>query len=344
MVCTEKVLETRRALPQPAKTKLDMNRRSTTRIAWLLAIACGACGISLNGQNSRQASAPKAATEQNIWAVGVYAGPSPFELSAPSNVKNPVLTGADVTDMRDLNVDTVAHPFLVAAGSRYYVFFTAKDLKADKGGIGLAESGNGLEWKFRRTVIRERFVLAHPCVFEWHNDYYMIPEAHTETSVRLYRATAFPDEWTYEGDLISGDHFISPTLTRFKDVWWLFTSVPGNDKLRLFLARDLKGPWTEHPQSPIVQKDIRTARTAGRPFVFDGALYRLGMDCYPTYWSQVRAFQITSITPSTYMERMIETPLVKASSKGWNAMAMHHVDALRIGTNQWIAVVDALGR
>jgi hypothetical protein len=129
-----------------------------------------------------------------------------------------VLTGADVTDMKDLNVDTVAHPFLVAVGSRYYVFFTAKDLKADQGGIGLAESADGLEWKFRRTVIRERFVLSHPCVFEWHNDYYMVPETHTETSVRLYRATSFPDQWNYEGDLLRGDHFISPTVTLYKGV------------------------------------------------------------------------------------------------------------------------------
>jgi hypothetical protein len=29
---------------------------------------------------------------------------------------------------------------------------------------------------------------------------------------------------------------------------------------------------------------------------------------------------------------------------GWNAEAMHHVDAHRIGGNQWIAAVDALGR
>ena len=113
----------------------------------------GGCGVSLNGQESRQAPAPKTSAEQNLWTIGIYTGLSPFELSAPSNVKNPVLTGADVTDMKDLNVDTVAHPFLVAVGSRYYVFFTTKDLKADKGGIGRAESKDGFEWKFRRTVI-----------------------------------------------------------------------------------------------------------------------------------------------------------------------------------------------
>jgi len=247
------------------------------------------------------------------------------------------LQGADVNDM---NVDTLAHPFMVIADSRYYAFFTAKDLASDKGGIGLAESRNGLEWKFRRTVIREPFVTSHPYVFKWQSEYYMIPEAHTETSVRLYKATAFPDEWKYEGDLIKGDHFISPTLVRYKDMWWMFTIRSGNETLRLFYASDFKGPWTEHPLSPIVKKDLRTARPGGRPFVIDGKLYRLGQDCYPRYGYQVRAFQITDISPTTYSETMIDTPLVKASSKGWNAEAMHHVDAQQTGKNRWIAIVD----
>jgi hypothetical protein len=321
-----------------------MKRKRISSAALLLAAAVCACGISLEGQDGRLASAPKTAAEPNLWTIGIYRGPTPFELSSPPDLRNPVLTGADVTDMKDLNVDTVAHPFVVAANSRYYVFFTAKDLKADKGGIGLAESGDGLKWKFRRTVLREPFVVCHPCVFQWHNNYFMVPEAHTETSVRLYRATAFPDQWKYEGDMVSGDHFISPTLTRYHDVWWLFTTVSGNDTLRLFQAADLKGPWREHPQSPIVRKDIRTARMAGRPFVLNGTLYRLGMDCYPTYGNQVHAFQILDLSPTTYAEKMIETPVVKASGKGWNAMAMHHLDSLQTGPNQWIAVVDALGR
>jgi hypothetical protein len=284
--------------------------------------------------------APKGA-QKNAWTIGIYTGPSPFQLSAPANVKNPVLTGAAVTD---LNVDTLAHPFMVVTKSRYYLFFTAKDLKTDKGGIGLAESKNGRDWKFRRTVIHESFVLSHPYVFQWKNDYYMIPEGHTEPSVRLYKAIDFPDKWEYQGDLLKDDHYISPTLVQFKDMWWLFTVRPGNKTLRLFYAPDLKGPWTEHPLSPVVKDDLNTARPAGRPFVIDGVLYRLAQDCYPTYGNQVLAFRITDISPTTYSETMIETPIVKASSNGWNAEAMHHVDVHQIGKNKWIAAVDALGK
>jgi hypothetical protein len=301
------------------------------KAAWLCAAGLLSSGLFMSASDA----------QKSAWTIGIYTGPSPFHLSQPANVRNPVLTGADVTDMQ---VDIVAHPFMMVEDSRYYLFFTAKDGKTDKGGIGLAESKDGLAWKFRKTVIREQFVLSHPYVFKWQNDYYLIPEAHTETSVRLYRATNFPDQWQYEGDLLKGDQFISPTLVRYKDMWWLFTVREGNETLRLFYASDLKGPWTEHPLSPIVKTDLRTARPAGRPFVIKGVLYRLGQDCYPTYGNQVRAFEILDISPTTYSERMIETPIVKSTAKGWNAEAMHHVDAHQIGAGKWIAAVDALGK
>jgi hypothetical protein len=291
-------------------------------------------------KGSQQLSPIKTGTE-NIWTIGIYTGPSPFQLSPPANLRNPVLTAADVNDLK---VDIVAHPFMIVTDSLYYMFFTAKDSKTDKGGIGMAVSSNGFNWKYRKIVIHEPFVLSYPYVFKWNNDYYMIPEAHTETSIRLYKAISFPDKWEYKGDLLKGDQFISTTVIRYKEMWWMFTMREGNETLRLFYASDLMGPWTEHPQSPIVKKDLNIARPGGRPLVIDGILYRLGQDCYPTYGNQVHAFQITDISTKTYAEKMIDTPLVQASSIGWNSEAMHHVDAHQIGKNKWIAVVDALGK
>jgi hypothetical protein len=135
-----------------------MKREFTISRAWFLEVAVCACGISLHGQDGRQAPASKTAAVRNIWVIGIYQGPSPFELSAPSTVKNPVLTGSDVTDMKDLNADTAAHPFMVVADFRYYMFLTAKDIKADKGGIGMAESkfaagGDHVGYREEATVI-----------------------------------------------------------------------------------------------------------------------------------------------------------------------------------------------
>lgn len=275
------------------------------------------------------------------WTIGIYAGPSPFRLESPAGVTNPVLTASHVTDME---ADIVAHPFLVAENSRYYLFFTVKNSKAKEGGIGLAESADGLRWTYRKIVLDEPFDLAYPMVFKWGADYYMVPEAHTESVLRLYRATAFPERWAREADLLTGDRFISASVVHHRDTWWMFVARPGNATLRLFIAGDLRGPWTEHPRSPVVEKDPNIARPAGRPLVVDGTLYRLAQDCHPTYGNQVLAFRVTEITRAAYREEMLPAPLVKATSQGWNAEAMHHVDLHPLGGNRWLAAVDALGK
>ncbi len=274
------------------------------------------------------------------WTIGVYTGTSPFVLSSPDGLTNPVLTAADVNDLK---VDIVAHPFMIVTDSMYYMFFTAKDEKTDKGGIGLAESKNGLEWKYKKIVILEPYVLAHPYVFKWNNDFYMIPEAHTETSVIIYKAVKFPDKWEKSGEIMSGDKYYVPTVINYNNLWWMFTVRPGNETLRLFYADSPMGPWIEHPQSPIVEKDLNIARPAGRPFIYNGELYRLGMDCYPTYGLQVYAFKVIEISTKKYKEEIVSVPLLKASSDGWNENAMHHIDVQMVHGGKWLAVVDALG-
>jgi hypothetical protein len=252
-----------------------------------------------------------------------------------------VLTAEDVSD---LDVNIVAHPFLAMTDSAHYLFFTAKsDRDGEYSGIGCAESKDGLTWRHRRIVLKEPFVLSYPQVLAWQGEYYMVPEAYAETSVRLYRASEFPDRWTYERDLLTGDHFISPSLIRHANMWWMFVSCLDNATLRLFYATELKGPWKEHPLSPIVAGNLRTARPAGRPFVVDGALYRSGQDCYPTYGRRVFAFRVTEISPTTYREELVAAPLIGATSKGWNADCMHHVDAHQIAPGKWLAAVDAKG-
>jgi hypothetical protein len=321
-----------------------MTRVITRRRAVALMTAAPALLRHLTAGAQPATTAPPPA--RDLWTIGIYTGPSPFKLAPPAGVTQPVITGLHVTDMPDLRIDTVAHPNLVLAGRRYYLFFTAKDLAANKGGIGLAQSADGRTWTFTRTVIRESFVLADPYVFQVDGTYYMIPESYTETMVRLYRATSFPDRWEYVRDLVKGgpdEHFISPTLLRHDGRWYLFTSPPGNDTLRLLHADRLEGPFVEHPRSPIVSKDPHNARPAGRPFVVDGALYRVAQDCAPTYGLQVFATRITSLGATTYAEQKVETPLLKAGGDGWLRKAAHHVDAHERGPGDWIAAIDGLG-
>jgi hypothetical protein len=51
---------------------------------------------------------------------------------------------------------------------------------------------------------------------------------------------------------------------------------------------------------------------------------------------------VTNLSTTEYEETMIDSPIVQATSTGWSAEGMHHVDALRVSENSWIAAVDGV--
>ncbi len=272
------------------------------------------------------------------WAIGTYVGPSPFHSKALLNIKKPALTAHDVTDME---ANSVGDPFIIRSGSCWYMFFEAIRRVDGVGVIGLAESENGKDWKYKQVVIEEPFHLSYPYVFEWENDHYLIPESSQDYSVRIYRAIDFPCKWEYAGDLLKGYHFVDSSILRHDNLWWLFVSTKENDVLNLYYAEALMGPWTQHPHSPIVRDNHSAARPAGRVLMMDGKLYRFAQDDHLAYGSQVLAFEISEISRTTYKESpAFGGPVVKGSQAGWNADRMHHIDAHLLEDGQWLVAVD----
>lgn len=289
---------------------------------------------------SEEESAPSASASETVWSIGLYSGPSVLDLEDPPQVANPILTYRDVSD---IDATVVAHPFILKADERYLLFFTAKNREGDAGEIALAESQDGWKWSYRQVVLKAPYHLAYPYVFEWEGEFFMIPEEVADEAVRLYKAVNFPTEWRLEATLLEGEAFISASVAYYKDRWWMFVGLQGNETLKLYSADQLRGPWTEHPKSPIVDKNPDIARPGGRLMILEGELYRMGQDCYPTYGSSISAFRITSISPTVYSEERVEDPIIGGTGQGWNAKGMHHVDAVQLERQLWIALVDGVG-
>ncbi|OOP56072.1 MAG: hypothetical protein AYP45_11205 [Candidatus Brocadia carolinensis] len=281
---------------------------------------------------------------EQAWSIGICTGTSPFSFVSSEVVKNPVITGKDVTDR---NASFVADPFMLRVDNIWCMFFEVMNKKTNKGEIGLAMSNNEWNWTYQQIVLAEPFHLSYPYVFAWMNDYYMIPESYQTGSVRLYKASKFPVEWSFVGTLLSGGVFLDSSLFYVNNHWWMFTETNPNhkyDTLRLYYADNLMGPWLEHPKSPIITENAHIARPAGRVVLIDGELVRYTQDCYPMYGTQVRAFKITHLTTADYHEQeACDNPVLKPSGIGWNKSGMHHIDAHRIDDGQWIACVDGFG-
>jgi hypothetical protein len=272
------------------------------------------------------------------WSIGIYTGDSPLTLKPLATLKNPILTAKDVTDLK---AHMIADPFMIRDGGIWYMFFEAMNDFEARGVICLATSTDGLNWKYQKTVLSEPFHLSYPYIFKHNECHYMIPESHQKKSIRLYKSSNFPYQWTFVKELLTGQDFVDSSVLFFDQKWWLFTSLTSNDVLKLYFSDDLMNDWTEHPNSPVIKNNPHTARPGGRVLATGGKIIRYAQDDKPRYGSQVNAFEIKRLSPTEYQEEeFIGNPILKGGSEDWNYLGMHNVDPHQINGELWLACVD----
>ena len=246
------------------------------------------------------------------WSIGIYIGDSPFTLRNPANIPNPVLTANDVSD---LNAQFVADPFIIRRGESWYMLFEALDAISGRGKIACARSYDGIAWSYDRIVLEEPFHLSYPYVFAWQDCVYMVPESYQANAVRLYRANEFPGRWELVGELLTGRPFLDSSLLYHGSQWWLFSADSlRNDRLRLYFAERVEGPWQEHPKSPLVESNAHLARPGGRLLEYQGRLFRFAQDDFKGYGRHVWAMEITRLNATDYSEHPYPAePLLRRS-------------------------------
>jgi hypothetical protein len=308
-------------------------------IAVFVAIAIALAASPVPAGTRARPDAPARATPPDVATSGFFPdwtslSPNFYPL-LPTAVSQPVLGPADVTDA---HASFLADPFLIHDGAAWYLFF---EVTVPLGKIALATSMDGLHWTYQHIVLAENFQLSFPNVFRYDGVYYMTPESTAKLSVRLYRATSFPDSWEYVTDLVHGRDYADPSVYRFQDRWWMFVGNGRSDSCFVFYSDSLRSGWSEHPQSPIVAGNRGRARPGGRGMLLSGdRLFRLTQNDTPTYGRALRVFQVDQLTPVTYAEHEIpESPLVQASGSGWNRDGMHTCDPWWVG-DRWLAAVD----
>ncbi|XXG48400.1 hypothetical protein AAC387_Pa02g2862 [Persea americana] len=297
---------------------------------------------------------------EGAWAIGIFYGKTPFSLlpiewvnrrddsSAAWPVANPVFTCASVTDAGSPS-NFVADPFLYVQGYTLYLFFETKNSITMQGDIGVARSvDQGATWEYLGIALDEEWHLSYPYVFSYLGKLYMMPEGNQRGDLRLYRATKFPLQWTLEKVLIRRP-LVDASMIQYEGYHWLFASdftrfgTEKNAELEIWYSSSPLGPWKQHKRNPIHKSNRSVgSRNAGRPFIYEGHLYRMGQDCGQTYGRRVRIFKVEKLTIKDYGE--VEVPLgIYESKKGrnaWNGARYHHLDAQQLPSGDWIAVMD----
>ena len=200
-----------------------------------------------------------------------------------------------------------ADPFVVKKGKRYFVFIEEFPYKEKKGYISYFEIDEHGNYTPTKKILERPYHLSYPFIFEFENNWYMIPESSENKTIDLYKCISFPDKWEYVRTLLNNIIGLDNTILEKNGKWWLFTSTPEtnespNDTVSIFYSEDLlRGEWIPHPKNPIIS-DVRRARSAGRIFYTNGNLIRPSQDCSGGYGRGIKLNLIKKLDENNYEE------------------------------------------
>lgn len=287
------------------------------------------------------ATTPPAAPpgEKPFWSIDIVSGSSPFSTTPLLPTQSPIFSRRDISSPPS---SFVADPFLVHEGGSWQLFFELFNTDTNRGEIGLAESSNLIDWRYRGVVLAEPFHLSYPFVFRVGNEIFMLPETKQAGAIRLYRATNYPREWALHKTLIRGQYTDSSAIY-WNGRWWIFTcSSPYS--LSIFFADTITGPWKPHQRNPIYVDAPDRARPAGRPIIHNNNLYRFVQDNREGYGKRVRAMRVTELSPTSFAEHTAAPyPLLQPGRSSWNSNGMHHFCPVVRPDGSWVAAVDGSG-
>lgn len=206
----------------------------------------------------------------------------------------------------------IADPFLTSYFGEELLFFERMEYAKGKGNISYIKVSDALQHpndfeKYSHVALDLPTHLSYPCLFEYENKLYMIPENSAGGNIDLYQCNGTPDSWTKVQSLFEGFPGIDNTIFYYNNLWWLFstkqTHGTRNEDAELFIwfAENPLREWTEHPSSPIFYQNMG-ARGAGLPFIEDEVLYRPSQDCSEGYGKKMYLNRVSQLSSKSFVE------------------------------------------
>ena len=111
-------------------------------------------------------------------------------------------------------------------------------------------------------------------------------------------------------------------------IWWMFSTDKtkgSSQNLCLFYAEDLLAQWTPHCCNPI-KTDVRSSRSAGKPFFHNKNLYRPSMNYSEKNEGSITINRIDALSKKSYTETAVKQILPNDTSDFPDKV--HHIFAM----------------
>ena len=175
-----------------------------------------------------------------------------------------------------------ADPFLIEDSGIVYIFAELFDYIERKGGIGYTSFREG-KWTKWKTVLKEPFHLSYPNLFRIDNDIYMVPESSGGHSLRLYKATVFPNEWKLEKNIAKDVEWVDTTFFVHCDTVYAIATDISNAKKHIDCLLRFDNQLNLISKTEIKESYTEYSRSGGNIFIMDGCQIRVSQDCSSHY-------------------------------------------------------------
>lgn len=198
-----------------------------------------------------------------------------------------------------------ADPFLFEKDGITYLFYELFDRLKARGEIAYSVI-KGSYITAPQIIIKEKYHLSFPNVFEYEKNIYMIPETCGNKTIQLFKAVQFPDQWEkvqiIKANCDCVDSILIGSIGRKR---YLLTSllVAGNPCNVSNVICEIDENF-----SILDEKGLTTSRygnrNAGKIIVdINNNLFRVGQNCMDYYGQGLVFYRITSIIP--YVEEEV---------------------------------------
>jgi folate-dependent phosphoribosylglycinamide formyltransferase PurN len=201
----------------------------------------------------------------------------------------------------------VADPFVVYKDNKYIIYFEEWH-QIRKGFISCVEidqKGNVIN--YYPKVISSDYHYSFPSTYEEDGQLYIIPETSDACKIEIYLCEKFPDKFSLYAEILVGKTCYDPHIYKKDGIYYLFVNIKEHESISsyeecfLYTSINIKGPWIQHRQSPIMS-DVSNARPAGSILNLNGELYRISQNCEIRYGYSITFNKIIKINENEYKE------------------------------------------